>query len=189
MSIILRPNMEAREAILITTATSVAVAKAIEKVTTIKTGIKWVNDIYINEKKVAGILTEAVTDFESGKIECVIVGIGINFSTPKNSYPEEIKNIAASLYEDKPSDITRNQLAAEIINQVLCSFKNMKTKKFIEEYKEKSIVIGKDIYILSNSNKTKAKAIDIDEYGGLIVLTEDGIVKTLNSGEITIRFS
>ena len=189
MSIILRPNMEANEAILITTATSVAVAKAIETVTRIKTGIKWVNDIYIDEKKVAGILTEAVTDFESGKIECVIVGIGINFSTPKNSYPDEIKEIATSLYENKPNDITRNQLVAEIINQVLASFKNLQSKEFIEDYKEKSIVIGRDIYILSNNSKTKAKAIDIDEQGGLIVLTEDGIVKTLNSGEISIRFN
>lgn len=189
MSIILRPNMEANEAILITTATSVAVAKAIETVTRIKTGIKWVNDIYIDEKKVAGILTEAVTDFESGKIECVIVGIGINFSTPKNSYPDEIKEIATSLYENKPNDITRNQLVAEIINQVLASFKNLQSKEFIEDYKEKSIVIGRDIYILSNNSKTKAKAIDIDEQGGLIVLTEDGVVKTLNSGEISIRFN
>ena len=189
MSIILRPNMEANEAILITTATSVAVAKAIETVTRIKTGIKWVNDIYIDEKKVAGILTEAVTDFESGKIECVIVGIGINFSTPKNSYPDEIKKIATSLYENKPNDITRNQLVAEIINQVLASFKNLQSKEFIEDYKEKSIVIGRDIYILSNNSKTKAKAIDIDEQGGLIVLTEDGVVKTLNSGEISIRFN
>lgn len=189
MSIILRPNMEANEAILITTATSVAVAKAIEAVTRIKTGIKWVNDIYIDEKKVAGILTEAVTDFESGKIECVIVGIGINFSTPKNSYPDEIKEIATSLYENKPNDITRNQLVAEIINQVLASFKNLQSKEFIEDYKEKSIVIGRDIYILSNNSKTKAKAIDVDEQGGLIVLTEDGVVKTLNSGEISIRFN
>lgn len=189
MSIILRPNMEANEAILITTATSVAVAKAIETVTRIKTGIKWVNDIYIDEKKVAGILTEAVTDFESGKIECVIVGIGINFSTPKNSYPDEIKEIATSLYENKPNDITRNQLVAEIINQVLASFKNLQSKEFIEDYKEKSIVIGRDIYILSNNSKTKAKAIDVDEQGGLIVLTEDGVVKTLNSGEISIRFN
>lgn len=189
MSIILRPNMEANEAILITTATSVAVAKAIETVTRIKTGIKWVNDIYIDEKKVAGILTEAVTDFESGKIECVIVGIGINFSTPKNSYPDEIKEIATSLYENKPNDITRNQLVAEIINQVLASFKNLQSKEFIEDYKEKSIVIGRDIYILSNNSKTKAKAIDIDEQGGLIVLTEDGVLKTLNSGEISIRFN
>lgn len=189
MSIILRPNMEANEAILITTATSVAVAKAIETVTRIKTGIKWVNDIYIDEKKVAGILTEAVTDFESGKIECVIVGIGINFSTPKNSYPDEIKEIATSLYENKPNDITRNQLVAEIINQVLASFKNLLSKEFIEDYKEKSIVIGRDIYILSNNSKTKAKAIDIDEQGGLIILTEDGVVKTLNSGEISIRFN
>lgn len=189
MSIILRPNMEANEAILITTATSVAVSKAIEAVTRIKTGIKWVNDIYIDEKKVAGILTEAVTDFESGKIECVIVGIGINFSTPKNSYPDEIKEIATSLYENKPNDITRNQLVAEIINQVLASFKNLQSKEFIEDYKEKSIVIGRDIYILSNNSKTKAKAIDVDEQGGLIVLTEDGVVKTLNSGEISIRFN
>ncbi len=91
MSFILRPNLISNDAVLITTAASVAVARAIEEVTQIHTGIKWVNDIYINGKKICGILTEALTDFESGSIESIILGIGINFSTAVSCFPESIQ--------------------------------------------------------------------------------------------------
>ena len=87
MSFILRPNLTSNDAVLITTAASVAVARAIEEVTHIHTGIKWVNDVYMNGKKICGILTEALTDFESGGIESIILGIGINFSTAVSSFP------------------------------------------------------------------------------------------------------
>ena len=74
--------------VLITTAASVAAARAIEEVTHIRTGIKWVNDVHMNGKKICGILTEALTDFESGGIESIILGIGINFSTAVSSFPK-----------------------------------------------------------------------------------------------------
>lgn len=187
MSFILRPNLTSNDAVLITTAASVAVARAIEEVTHIRTGIKWVNDVYMNGKKICGILTEALTDFESGGIESIILGIGINFSTAVSSFPENIQQKVDSLFHEKPAGITRNQIAAAVINHVLCLCNQLQDRSFIAEYKARSIVLGKDIEVIQGTNSEKATAIDIDENGGLMIEKQDGTITSLHSGEISIR--
>lgn len=203
MSILLRPSLNISKSVLITTAASVAVCKAIEKVTGIRCQIKWVNDIFFNNKKICGILTEAVTDFETGHIEYIILGIGINFNTSNSSFPSEIASIAGSLLptdensksEDSCSP-SRNQLIAEVINHVIELNDNLESREFLKDYKSRSLVLGKEIRVIqigdseSNLNgnlATDATAIDIDGDGGLIVRYKDGTISTLNSGEISIR--
>lgn len=207
MSIILKPQLEAAKSVLITTAASVAVCKAIENVTGIRCQIKWVNDIYKDEKKICGILTEAVSDFESGRIEHIVLGIGINYRIPPSAFPKEIRRIAGSLFEDEIDKSTcagnfaegepqRNRLIAEVINQVMEVHTDLEARTFIEEYKERSIVLGKEILIIPTiasggerdlSRGIPATVLDLDGDGGLIVRYQDGSVKTLNSGEISIR--
>ena len=187
MSMLIHPDINLEDATLITTATSVAVSRAIQKVTGIKTTIKWVNDIFIKNRKVAGILTEAATNFESGKIDWVIIGVGINFNTPLNSFPEDLKEIATSIFEERPDEITRNRLIGEIINEVMALINPIDADNFMEEYKEKSMVIGKDIIVKEKDNDFIATAIDIDRKGQLIIRCKDGEVKKLHSGEISIR--
>lgn len=113
MSIILRPNLTAMDSVLITTSASVAICNAIQKVTGIECQIKWINDIYLNNKKVGGILTEASTNFESGTIDYLILGIGLNFNKPKESFPKELETIASSLFSNNNGNINRNILCAE----------------------------------------------------------------------------
>ena len=187
MSLILRPNLTSNDAVLITTAASVAVARAIEEVTHICAGIKWVNDIYINGKKICGILTEALTDFESGGIESIILGIGINFTTAVSAFPEEIQQKADSLFHEKPAGITRNQIAVAVINHVLSVCEHLQNRSFISEYRQRSIVLGKNIEVIQGTKSEKATAIDIDENGGLIIKKQDGAVTSLHSGEISIK--
>lgn len=200
MSFILKPRFDAAKSVLITTAASVAVCKAIENITGISCEIKWVNDVYMKGKKICGILTEAVTDFESGHIDYIILGIGINYSTSLASFPKDLLGIAGSLFEnDKPltdSGISRNRLIAEVINQVLQINENLEAREFIKDYRARSFVLGKEILIVPTGASGKqrnltegitATALDIDESGGLMVQYEDGSVETLNSGEISIR--
>lgn len=187
MSIILRPELTISNSVLITTAASVAVCRAIEKVTGIDTKIKWINDIVLNNKKVCGILTEASTDFESGNVNYIILGMGINFKTPKEGFPEELKDTATSLFDESKCNISRNELCAEIINQVLSMIDNLKTNNFIDEYKKRSIVLNQDITFIRNGVSTKGKAIDINNDGSLVVEKEDKEITILNSGEISIR--
>ncbi|KKH92434.1 hypothetical protein EO95_11655 [Methanosarcina sp. 1.H.T.1A.1] len=183
MSIILCPKMKTSNAILITIASAVAVCRVIEKLTGEEPKIKWVNDILLNEKKICGILTEAVSDFESDTVENVIVGIGINVKTEKEQFPPELRGIATSLF---PKNIYRNQLAAEIINELLDLYTQLEDKSFISEYKARSMVLGKDINYYQNGKRHSGRAIDINEIGSLIVQNEEGEIYALQSGEITI---
>lgn len=197
MSIILRPSGTAEKAVPVTTAAAVAVCRAISSVLKVETCIKWVNDIYMSNRKICGILTEAVSDFESGSIESIILGIGINYSTPAAHFPDDIKNIAASLYSepemtpgslkhsaDKPS---RNKLAAAVIEQVLALTENLDPADFMEEYKSRCFIIGKDITVYRGNEIYNAKAVDINNEGALIVRKTDGSEEILNSGEVSVR--
>lgn len=187
MSIITKSKENAEDMVLITTAASVAVNRAIKNVTGLDTQIKWVNDIYYKEKKVCGILAEAVNTPKSGVIHSIIVGIGINFVSAQNDFPEELRETATSLFETNPLNITRNQLCAEIINQLLCLYDTLEDRSYLIEYREKSLVLGKEILIIESSGSQYAKAVEIDNQGGLVVELVDGTRKVLNSGEISIR--
>ena len=187
MSIILRPNLTAMDSVLITTSASVAICNAIQKVTGIECQIKWINDIYLNNKKVGGILTEASTNFESGTIDYLILGIGINFNQPKDDFPDELKSIASSLFNNNNNNINRNMLCAEIISNILDMIPRIKNYDFISEYKKRSIVLNQEIIYISSGISSKGKAININCDGSLVVEHDDGSIKILNSGEVSIR--
>lgn len=192
LSIILRPEMDMTKATLLTSMASVAVAGAISRVCGIETEIKWVNDLYYAGKKVCGILTEAVTNFETGKIESVVIGIGINCAPPGPDMPDELRDI----YGFIPGgfSFSRNQLTAEVISRVmaLCDEVEMGDLSFIEEYKARSMVIGKDVNVFKGGlthDPIKAHVNDIDKFGGLMVQYENGSKETLISGEISVRLA
>lgn len=179
MTLVVHPNTAIQNAVGITTATCVAVCKAIEKTTDITPQIKWVNDVYVNDKKICGILTEAVTDFETQTVSSVVIGIGINIST--EHFPDGIEN-ASSLN----ANVKRARLVAAVANElnrlVYADFSD-----YIDYYREHSMLIGRDIYFIKNGEKTYAKAIAIDSDGALEVELENGERETLRSGEITVR--
>ena len=182
LSIVLEPSNDLSKSVLITSAVAVAVATAIEEVSGKETQIKWVNDIYWDGKKVVGTLTEAITDFETGQINHIVTGIGVNCST---EYFPESAGQAGSL----GGGFSRNDLAAAIIDHVLDQVENIEQRRFIKEYRRRSMVIGQkiDVYPTIGGEPYPAMAIDIDEDGGLIIETPGGTTKTLSTGEITIR--
>lgn len=189
MSILLRPQIHSSKAFLITTATAVAVSEAIESISNKETKIKWVNDIYCDNKKICGILTEAAFDFESGIIDYAVLGIGINVKPPKEGFAEEIKDIATSIFDDENSasaDI-RSKLIAEVLTRFWSYYKNIENKSFLESYKSRSLLINKEINILSKKSSEKAIAIEIDDDCRLKVKMEDGSIRLLSSGEVSIR--
>ncbi len=185
-SIILRPKLKLEDSLLITTATAVAVSQAIETVAGVKSGIKWVNDIYLGDKKVCGILTEASLNFESGSLEYAIVGIGINIDT--NDFPEDISHVAGALFSQKPtgSPIT-SILVAEVLNNMAKCMNTLTDKAYLDEYRRRSFLIGKDILVLKGKETLYAKAIDIDDQARLVVEYEDKTIEALNSGEVSVR--
>lgn len=187
MSVLFRPSPEqSKDVVLVTTAASVAICRAIRRVLNEEPEIKWVNDIYFRGKKVCGILTEAVSDFESGQIDTVVVGIGINYHVPEDGFPEEIRGIAGSVCTDE-NMIPRNSLVAAVLNELFAIYEKLSEREYMEDYRRWSNVIGKDVRFTSGDGWMDAKALDIDDNGGLLVQLDNGEKKTLRTGEITLR--
>ncbi|MEG2382409.1 MAG: biotin--[acetyl-CoA-carboxylase] ligase [Oscillospiraceae bacterium] len=181
-SVILRPNFGLSEPQMITIATAVAVCKAIEKLTELHPQIKWVNDIYLNGKKICGILTEAVTDFESGGIECIVVGVGINCQT-SDELPEELHEIVGAL---DTAGISRNRLAAEIVSGIMSGLDNLSDSSCIDEYRSRSLMTGKHISFTREGKSVSAVVTGINDLGNLLVRSDNGEDIILSSGEVSL---
>lgn len=186
MSLFLRPQLKPEQALLITSCAAVAVAEAIEKLYPLNVQIKWVNDLYVNQKKVCGILTEAGIGFENSQLDYIVIGIGIN--TGAVTFPEELRQIATSLENESGISISRNRLIAEILNCLESRFETMTDGSFLHESRRRSILLGKEILVISANGTYPAKAAKIDDHGFLVIETSDGR-KTLSSGEVSIRLS
>ena len=180
-SLVIRPNSSLQNAVTATTAAAVAVCRAIESMTKKRPQIKWVNDVYLDGKKICGILTEAVTNFEDGTVDSVIIGIGINISTV--DFPQELSQ-AGSL----DTEVNRNLLIAEIVDE-LVKIATADYNEFIDYYRSHSYVLGKKINFIRSGKVTPATAVAIDETGGLVVELEDKSTTTLRSGEISVRIN
>lgn len=186
ISVLLRPELTAEKTLYITTAAAVAVAKAIEKISGKEAKIKWVNDIFVDGKKVCGILTEGAIDFETGKMQYAVLGIGVNIKKPENDFPSEIQNIAGSVFDTTDKEVS-SIIVAEILNNFMNYYKNLASKPFYEEYKKRMFLIGKQLTVYSGKDSYPAVAIDLDEELSLIVKDENGNIKKLNTGEVSIK--
>lgn len=184
MTLVLRPDIAASKAPLITTYTAVAVSRAIESLCAANVQIKWVNDLFLNGKKICGILSEAGFDFESGGIDYVAIGIGVNVLGL--DFPEALSQIATSIEKEYAVKLSRNALIAAILDEMEGMEKNLKSGEYLEEYRRRSIILGKEINVLYGKEEFRAIAEEIDDNGALIVSTENG-KKTINAGEVSIR--
>ena len=191
LSIIYGPEGGITQPAKLTAFSAVAVYRAIKKLYNVQPSIKWINDIFINGKKVCGILTEGFTNFETGTIEAAIIGIGVNIEDNPECFPEDVAKIAGGiLRQHETKSAGRCQLAAEIAGQVL-TILNEAPEKVMEEYKNASFIIGQEVEIHpvigDNKKNYNAKVLDIDNEASLVVQLPDGTKKTLSSGEISLK--
>lgn len=184
MSIILYPDMSICEAGNITAATAVALSEAIEYVTGNKAQIKWVNDIFTDGKKVCGILAESSLNIEKDRLNYAVVGIGVNILPPQNGFPPELNKIAGAISD---SLVDRSFFAATVINFFDEVYSEMKTKAFLSEYKNRQLILGKNINVIKSGSVIPAKAVDIDDECRLVVEYENKITEALYSGEVSVR--
>ena len=184
MSLILKPELSADGALSITTAAAVAVSEAIERLFGKDTKIKWVNDIYIGDKKVCGILTEGAIG-EGGKLSYAILGIGINLGRPEK-FPEEISAIAASILDCSDNLELKAKLVAQIMNIFFEIYKNIDSKDYMERYRERSYLTGKTVEYIKYGIPHTALVSGIDDNAGLKII-ENGKEITLTAGEVSVR--
>lgn len=178
ISIVLRKNCND---LRLSSHVAVALCKAIEDECNLFTKIKWVNDLLIDGKKVAGIIVKTNCNTTNPQNSYAVVGIGVNIST--SFFPEELRSIAASLFSAPPEQELQNRLTKEIIRRVSADISG----DLIEEYKKRSCVLGKEIAVHSEGSITICKVLDIDSYAGLVVRTQNGKEMVLRGGDISVK--
>ncbi len=188
LSVLLRPKLKAADAVNITACAAVAVAEAIESLAPVQAQIKWVNDVYVEGRKVCGILTEASLDSGTAAVNYLVVGIGINIRPPEGGFPADLQKIAGSVFGEEEIPGLRCRLAAAVLDQLLGYYEHLQEKPWLEEYRKRSLVTGKEIRVLMPGKEPEnGTAIGIGDDFSLLVQMEDGTLRRLNSGEVSIR--
>lgn len=186
MSVILRPQTDLESSQLITSCIAVATAEAIDSICSTDVKIKWVNDLFLGDKKICGILTEASLNFENGRLDYAVAGIGINLKSVKDSFSDQLTEIATSIEDETGSIPDRCRLIAEILKNIDLYMSNIENRNFLDEYRRRSFIIGERVSVSKFNSERIASAVGISDNAGLIVRYDDGSQETLNSGEARI---
>ncbi|KXT73624.1 Biotin-protein ligase / Biotin operon repressor [Streptococcus sp. DD10] len=179
MSLHLKPNSTYQNLPSYTLLVAGAIYKAIKDLTLIDVDIKWVNDIYYRGKKIGGILTEAITNIETGLVTDLIIGVGLNLAI--TDFPVELKDKAGSLFISS-SPITRNELIGEIWKNLY----HLKEDELLYLYQQRSLILGRKVSFTQNQQHYEGIAKEITDTGQLRVQLLSGQDMWLNSGEISL---
>lgn len=189
LSIILNQDVDHSRLPLITLSTGVAVAKALERIGIKNPEIKWPNDIMINDKKVCGILTEAIAKFNT--IENVIIGVGIDASFDMNEIPEDLQDGTTTLEKElgrKENENTLITIFLEEFENIINLFNEQEFEKILKEWRKRSYTIGKIVEVRAPFNKYyDGYVVGIGKEGALIVEKIDGSLEKVISGECIIK--
>lgn len=187
ISILLRPKFSAEESLSVTTAAAVAVAEAIDSITGRYAMIKWVNDVYLQGRKVCGILTEASVDFENGGLHYAIVGIGVNIQEPPGGFAPEIRDVAGALYQGEVPSGVRVRLAAEILNRFFGFYEHLTQRTFMEAYRQRSLLTGIEVTFTQGDMVHEGLVLGVDDEARLQVRLPSGEEKLFSAGEVNIK--
>ena len=188
MSLFVRPICPASVVLHLTCAVAWAMCNAVEKATGLRPGIKWINDLVHQKRKLGGILTELGFDSQ-GKVSYAVIGIGLNCLQQQADFPPELQEIAASLsmFCEKPIKI------AAVATQMILSMEDMARKLLTEKetilarYRADCVTLGQDVVILREGSRREAFALDIDDQGALILRFPDGHQEAVSAGEVSVR--
>lgn len=186
MSVILRYRCKAEDLMHLTCACGVALCDALEPVLHNRPGIKWINDLVYDRKKLAGILTELV--FTGDEI-CAIVGIGINCRQAPGDFDPSIRSIATSVAMITGQKPDREQLTASILEQLVLLDQQLLTNRshWMERYRADCITLGQKVSVLQNDTAEHGTALSVLDDGALLVRFDDGSERAVNSGEVSVR--
>ena len=184
-SLLLHPEISAEKSLFLTVMAAVSVAETVMKYNKNDVKIKWVNDIYIDGKKVCGILTEGAVNCNK-KLDYAVVGIGINVVSPENGFPDDIKDIASSIFPGNAEEYINEKIVADVVNRFFSMY-NGGDKDYIRRYKEYSYLTGKEINIIQGDSTRPATVIDITDDCHLLVKNEKGEMEEISSGDVSVR--
>jgi BirA family biotin operon repressor/biotin-[acetyl-CoA-carboxylase] ligase len=186
LSVVLRPNMPMHKAPLITLMGAVAVAAAIRKTCGLEAGIKWPNDILIAGKKVSGLLTEMSA--EQDRIRHIVLGIGVDVNMEMGELPPEVRGLTTTLAAEAGSKIDRTTLLQQILRDLENWYQQVLSDevKVLEEWIKLNMTIGGRIIVSGAGETLEGLAQGVDHEGRLIVGLDDGTIRTVAAGDVTI---
>ena len=186
MSILLKPDIPPEEALQITVCAAAATAEAIETVSGKSCSIKWVNDLFLDGKKICGILTQGAINSKNGKLDYAVLGIGINVYASESGFPEELKDIAGVIFKEKTETDIIPKLTEEILNSFFKYYDTIKEKNYMPEYRRRSFLIGKEISYEKDGESHNGTVLDINENAALVVKENDCTLE-LSAGEVSVK--
>ena len=185
LSLLLRPEqLTGGASVGITTMAAAAMCQALEKAAGVRPGIKWVNDIFLEGKKVCGILTEGSFSMETGMLQYAVLGVGINVYAPEGGFPEELKSVAGAVFPERQKDV-KNRITAEFLNSFFEFYRG--NREYIGIYRDYSLAIGREVAVLTPEGERRATVLGIDDSCRLQLRWENGETACLSYGEIRIR--
>ncbi|RRK11397.1 biotin--[acetyl-CoA-carboxylase] ligase [Lactiplantibacillus garii] len=167
---------------LLTTSTAVVVAQTLRQLFDVPVELKWVNDVLVNHHKVVGIMSEGITNLETGQISTVVVGIGINLTTA--AFPSPLQSKAGAVLAH-PTKVTRNQVIRQLLRTFFERYPSYRSGDFMPLYRQLSMVINQRVSLKSGARTYDGVVLDIAQTGALVVQLTDGRVQEFSSGEIT----
>lgn len=185
LSVLLRPGLPGEALMCATGMAAVAVSRAVRRSAGAEAGIKWINDLILNGKKLAGILTETVV---LGEEIALVIGVGVNVHHRREDFDGEVADLATSLALEG-FQTGRAALAAALIGELyaLGDALGGDISGYIEEYRRQCVTLGREVRLMWTEKQERARALDVDEGFGLVVRLADGTVTTVRSGEVSVR--
>lgn len=189
LSVLLRPHCEPQKTMTLTAHAAVAVCEAISRACGVETEIKWTNDVILNGRKLCGILTEITLEAETGLVDSVVIGIGVNVNYKPEDFPEELRAVAGSIYSESGVHVDRARLAAEIILALdrMREAWEQDPRAYLNAYRDRCTTTGKEVRVIRGSTVHDAFALEITDDFALRVRYTDGEEEILNSGEVSVR--
>ena len=191
LTALLRPELPPERLLCVTALAGVAVCRAVEQVCGVRPGIKWTNDLVLGGRKLCGILTELSLEGESGRVQYLVIGAGLNVLHTSEDFSPEVRPVATSLAQELGRPVSRPALAAAEIAELdrlygaLCSGR---TEPYLDEYRRSCVTLGKEVQLLRpDGGREHVTALDIDGQFGLVVRREDGATAMIRSGEASVR--
>lgn len=185
LSVILRPQLPVREIPRVSLVIGVAVAETLEAAFQLPARIKWPNDILINNRKIAGVLSEVVTGSQG--IDCIVTGIGLNINNPLQDFPGDLRTAPTSVLAEKETPVSRVRVLQELLMHLETRYYQLLEGNFngiLDKGKSLSTVIGKEVEYDSQNGLAIGQAVDIDDNGFLLVKDKWGKIHTVTSGEV-----
>lgn len=192
LSVLLRPSLPPDRLPPVTALAGVAVCAAVERVCGVRPGLKWPNDPVMKGRKLCGILTEMSLEAETGRVQSLVLGIGVNVSQEAEDFSPEIREMATSLRLALGKPVSRPRLTAALLEELDRAYAALLAGDLSEyraAYRRDCVNLGKTVQLIpfGGGERERARAVDIDEEFSLVVRGEDGKERTVRSGEVSVR--